>query len=241
MLRVAFYSNNSQFLSEFPKELGAYLGEFAGDSCRFSSYPLFQISLFEPRESPPDLYVVDIRDDPDRDLAFVSQLRRSAGTEVMAVAPGPQWAMAAYDADVTSYLLDPPDAARAGEIILRRFAQRLRPQEAQFSFRTAEGVKVLSAERIVYVEYSNHRLLIHTDLGSQISTTTMRQSFGDATAQLLRDPRFVRTHASFLVNIMHIAQFGQYVLTMDTGATVPVSHARHGEVKRHFTEFFSRA
>lgn len=68
----------------------------------------------------------------------------------------------------------------------------------------------------------------------------MRLSFGKAAEQLLSDPRFVRTHASFLINIMHVTSFGQYAVTMDTGVTVPISHAKKAEVNKRFRQFFNK-
>lgn len=239
MLDVVIYSNDSFFLAEFSKLLTAHLGLFAENVCRFRKSGLFQTSLFDDFGPPPDLCIVDIRDDPDRDLEFARKLRKNAATEIMLVASSSQWAMDAYNMDAMSYMLDPPDIPRAAKIILRRFSQWFAPSSAQFSFKTSGGTQLLAAERIVYVEYSDHRMRIHTDLGKRIDTTTMRSSFGDAAAQLLADPRFVRTHASFLVNIMHISQFGKYVVTTDTGVNVPISHARQPDVKRRFTEFFS--
>lgn len=239
MLDIVIYSNDSFFLAEYTKLLTSHLGLFAEDVCRFRKSGIFQTSLFDDFGPPPDLCIVDIRDEPERDLEFAARLRRNAATEIMLVSNTTQYAMDAYNIDALSYMLDPPDIERSARIILRRFSQWFKPQEAKFSFRTAEGTQLLAAERIVYVEYSDHRMLVHTDLGKRIDTTTMRCSFGDAAAQLLADPRFVRTHASFLVNIMHIGQFGKYVLTTDTGVTVPVSHGRQPDVRRRFTEFFS--
>lgn len=239
MLDIALYSNDSLFLEDVFRELSSRLRGYAREACRFRRFSLAQTSLYEGLEAPADLCIVDIREDPERDLEFAQRLPKSAGTEVMVVAPGPEWAMKAYDADVMSYLTDPPDMDRAAGIILRRFAQRFQPQRLQFSFRTPTGTQVLAADRIVYVEYSDHRLLIYIDLGKCVATTTMRSSFGEAAAQLLADSRFVRTHASFLVNIMHVSRFQQYSLIMDTGASVPVSHAKRPEVKKQFNAFFS--
>lgn len=240
MLDVVIYSSDSFFLAEFSKALSAQLGLFAEGVCKFRKSGLFQTSLFDDFGPPPDLCIVDIRDEPERDLEFARRLRKNAGTELMLVAGTPAHAMAAYDMDAIGYFLYPADAARAAKIILRRFSQWFQPRDTQFSFKTPAGVQLLAAERIVYVEYSDHRMLIHTDIGRRIDTTTMRCSFGEAAASLLADPRFVRTHASFLVNIMHISQFGKYVLIMDNGVNVPISHARQPDVKRHFTEFFNR-
>lgn len=239
MLEIALYGNDSFFLSDFSRELLPRLESSAPGFCRIRQFSMTQLSFYEAEAVPPDLCIVDLRDDPERGLEFVAGLRKKAGTEVMAVAPGPEWAMQAYDADVISYFIDPPDPDRVAALILRRFIHRIEPSQLQFSFRTAEGTQLLAAERIVYVEYSNHRLLIHTDQGRSLTTTTMRASFGEAAARLLEDSRFIRTHASFLVNIMHVTQFGQYVLLMDNGASIPISHAKKAEVKRQFNKFFS--
>lgn len=238
MLEIALYGNDSFFLSEFSRELLNRLESSAPGLCRIRQLSLVQLSFYEEADAPPDLCIVDIRDDPERGLEFVDDLRKKAGTEVMVIAPGPQWAMQAYDADVVSYFLDPPDISRIVPLILRRFIRNTPSQKLQFSFRTAEGTRLLAADRIVYVEYSSHRLLIHTDQNQSITTTTMRSSFGDAAARLLEDSRFIRTHASFLVNITHVTQFGQYVLLMDNGASIPISHAKKAEVKRQFQKFF---
>ena len=240
MLDISLYSNDSFFLAEISRGLSSQFEGYARDSCRFQEFSLAQTSLYESTDDPPDLCIVDIREDPEQAMALIRRLRRTAGTEIMVVAGDPGYAMAAYDADVMSYLLAPPDLRRAAELILRRFAQKFQPRSLQFSFRTPTGTLVLPAEHISYIEYSDHRLLIYTDAGRRLTTCTMRLSFGKAAAQLLDDPRFVRTHASFLVNIMHVTQFGQYAITMDTGAVVPISHAKKTEVARRFNEFFKK-
>lgn len=236
MLTLALYSNDSRFFTDFSRKLAGEIRAYA--PCRMRAFPLFQTSLFRDAEKPPDLCIVDMRDDPERSLRFAASLRQDTATEVIVTAASPDYAMEAYNADILSYLLDPPDPARAAKLILRRFLRSRPAQEAQFSFRSASGIQVLAAERIVYVEYSNHRMSLHTDYGNDVLTNTMRQSFADAASQLLADGRFVRTHASFIVNITHISEFGQAVLLMDTGVTVPVSHAKRREVKEHFNAFF---
>lgn len=238
MATIALYSNDSLFLEGFSQKLGKELRDRAQASFQFRTFPLSQTSLFTNLDKTPDLCIVDLRDDPDRWMHFAAGLRQNAATEVMVVASSPSYAMAAYNADILSYLLDPPDPGRAAEIILRRFMKNLPAEEIQFTFKTASGVQLLSAQRIVYVEYSDHRMIVYTDYGKKLVTNTMRLSFADAAAQLLADSRFVRTHASFIVNIQHISQFGQAVLMMDTGVSVPISHAKRRDVKEHFQRFF---
>ncbi len=239
MEELVLYSNNTDFFGDFGRELTARLENSAPGLFRIHSLPLLQLTFYEEEEAPPSLCIVDIRDDPRRNMEFVRSLKQEKGAEIMVVASGPEWAMQAYNNDVLSYFLDPPDPIRAASLILRRFARSIGAQAPQFSFRTANGRRFLSAEQIVYVEYSNHRLLVHTDRGNTVTTTTMRVSFGEAAARLLEDPRFIRTHASFLVNITHVAQFGQYVLIMDNGASIPISHGKKPEVKKNLYRFFN--
>lgn len=235
MVEISLYSNDSRFLTDTARELGARLGE----AFHITRHSLIQTSLFDETDTVADLYLVDLRDDPEGNLAFIARLRQNQAMEIMVVAAGPEWAMEAYDLDVLSYFPEPFNVARAAQLILRRFATRVPPPETQFPFRTGSGTILLAADRIAFVEYSDHRLILHTDTEKRITTSTMRSSFGQAAAALLADPRFVRTHASFLVNITHVTRFEGFTLQLDTGASVPVSHARKQEVKRQFNDYFS--
>lgn len=238
MLHIALYSNDSQFLNQVPRQISTHLRGFGQDICRYRKYPLFQTSLYEGGDAPRDLCIVDIRDDPERDMAFVRDLTRDASQQVMVLASGPEYAMAAYDADVMAYLLEPFDGARAASLLLRHFSREFHPQENQFSFKTPGGVQALPGKSILYVEYRNHRMLVHTDQGKTLVTSTTRVPFGETAAQLLQDRRFVRTHSGYLVNLLHVTQVRRSSLLLDTGISIPVSRGRSREVKARFRGLF---
>lgn len=238
MLRIALYSNDSQFLAQVPRKISAHLRGFAREVCRYREFPLFQTTLFPGGEAPFDLRIVDIRDDPQRDMEFVRELTQESSRPVMVFAPGPEYAMAAYDADVTAYLVEPFDGARAAALLLRHFSREFLPQESQFSFKTPTGARVLPGEGILYVEYRNHRMLVHTVQGQTVITSVSRTPFGESASQLLEDRRFVRTHAGYLVNLLHVAQLRRSSLLLDNGTSVPVSRGRGREVKARFKALF---
>lgn len=251
MFDMIAYSNDSAFLESFPQQLGAKFAEYAPRLVRVRGISPAQLSLFEEDETPPDLYMVHLGDDPEEMMEWLEHKRLTARGVVMLLAPGPEWAMRAYENEVQYYQVCPPNLSRIAEMILRRFALRTEklakqlPQAADaagaFPVRTAEGTQVLLPEQILYVEYSDHRLRVYLANGTCQVTTTMRQSFTTATEPLLKEPRFVRTHASFVVNIAHVVQFGNYALTLDNGFNVPISHAKKPEVKRKFHQFFDAA
>lgn len=238
MLSIALYSNDSAFLSDFYRGLTAALEAAAGASCRVRRVPIQQTTLFDGGEEPDDLCIVDICDDPERGLEFAKTLGPGSRCEVMLVAPGPELAMAAYDADILAYFTAPADPARAARIVLRRFAQRLHPPGGQVSFPTDGGIQVLPVQRIVFLEYDDHRLILHDDRGRRQITRTMRASFGQIAAQLQADSRFVRTHAAFIVNIQHVERVERQRMVMDTGDRVPIAHGRRRAVRERFSAFF---
>lgn len=238
MLRIALYSNDSQFLAQAPRKIAAHLQDASKEVCRFRGFPLFQTTLFEPGESGFDLSLVDLRDDPARNMEFVRELTRESWQPVMVLAPGPEYAMAAYDADVMAYLVEPFDGARAASLLLRHFSRELLPQENSFSFKTPTGTQVLAGESILFVEYRNHRMLVHTAAPKPLITSVNRIPFGESAAQLLEDRRFVRTHAGYLVNLLHVSQLRRSSLLLDNGACIPVSRGRSREVKDRFQSLF---
>ena len=65
-----------------------------------------------------------------------------------------------------------------------------------------------------------------------------RTPFGESASQLLEDRRFVRTHAGYLVNLLHVAQLRRSSLLLDNGTSVPVSRGRGREVKARFKALF---
>lgn len=249
MFEIIAYSNDSAFLESFPQQLAAKFAEYAPRLVRVRGRSPAQLSLFAEEDIVPDLYFVHLGDDPDSIMGWLEERQLPHLAPVMILAPGADWAMRAYDAEVQFYQRTPPDMNRIAELILRRFSLRRQEEQPplptnateQFAVRTAAGTQVVPFSQIVHVEYSGHRLLLHLTGGKRLATTTMRLSFGDAAAPLLRDARFVRTHASFLVNISHVVQFGAYALTMDSGVTVPVSHAKKAEVKRKFSTYYAAA
>lgn len=189
-------------------------------------------------DAPRDLCIVDIRDDPERDMAFVRDLTRDASQQVMVLASGPEYAMAAYDADVMAYLVEPFDGARAASLLLRHFSREFHPQENQFSFKTPGGVQGPAGKEhpLCGIPEPSHAGPHRS--GKTLVTSTTRMPFGETAAQLLQDRRFVRTHSGYLVNLLHVTQVRRSSLLLDTGISIPVSRGRSREVKARFRGLF---
>lgn len=238
MISVSFCSDDSAYFQSFSQEMALHVKAFSQEELQPAFFPLDPACAADAAAFGP-FCMVDLRQNPEKGLELAKSLALYRDCLVMVVAEDERLAMKAYNADVSSYFLDPPDPERAARHLLRGLVWSPSAEPRAFSFKTSSGVRVFSAEQIVYLEYYNHRLVIHTNLGETVTTTTTRLSFGQAAAGLLADERFVRTHASFIVNLLHISEFGLSVLLMDTGASVPLSHSKRKEVKERLEALFA--
>lgn len=239
MINIALYGNNDKLLEEIEQKLSAGLRFTGNEFFSVNRVDFFQLSLFENQH---DLFIIDITDNPEKGLAFAKDLKIDPTVEFLFVASSPSYAMSAFDLDALSYLLLPLDFKRLTQIVIRRFAPENRHDEKKFTFRTTSGVRVVPANRISYIEYKNHRMKVVLDTAEEIITSTMRLSFSDAAAEILADPRFVRSHASFIVNVSHIVEYGSSFITLkrpnEDRKIVPVSHAKHSTVKAHIMDYY---
>ncbi len=58
--------------------------------------------------------------------------------------------------------------------------------------------------------------------------------------EMLKGQGFLRTHKSFLVNMVHIRNINSYILTLDNGREMSVPKARYKQVKQEYTLFAGR-
>lgn len=237
MVNIALYGSNDRLLDELEGKLLENFRFTGTDYYRFQRLSFYQTSLFE---GVYDLFIIDITEHAERGLAFIKDLKMSQGVEVIFIAAKPAFAMDAYDLDGLAYLLTPPDYSRLARIILKRFPPKKNATDGQsVTFNTSEGVRVVNMDRIVYIKYTNHRMNIVLDDGITVTTSSMRISFSAAAKDVLANPDFVRSHASYIVNISHIVEFGSAFITLDSKSLIPVSHAKHSAVKKRILEYFS--
>ena len=71
-----------------------------------------------------------------------------------------------------------------------------------------------------------------------VTVKTLRTSFQEETAQLLTDPRFFQSGASFIVNLHYVAAVEKSALRMDSGELVPLARGRSSRAKQQWREYW---
>lgn len=239
MINIALYGSNDKLLDDISQKLSANLHFTGHDYFRIHRVTYFQTTLFEDMY---DLFIIDITEKVERGLTFAQDLKKDPKIEIIFVASRPSFAMDAYDLDALAYFLVPIDFHRLNNAIFKRFSPSFENDDKNgkgtFPIKTVEGLSLIPAARITYLEYADHRIRAVLDTGDTVVSSTMRVSFMECAKEILADPRFVRTHASFIVNIEHIRELGKRNIILDTKASIPISHAKHSEVKKQILQFF---
>lgn len=113
------------------------------------------------------------------------------------------------------------------ETILHRL--KLKGHKVKYSF--IEGEKELLTGKLYYVESREHKLVFHMSTG-QLHLYGKLDDIEDD----LVDYGFIRIHKSYLLNIKHIQELGNYKAKLKTGDWLPIPREKYRHVKERYFE-----
>lgn len=235
MINIALYGHNEKFLGELRDRLTASLSAFGQEFIKIQHLSHFQTSLFT---DSIDFYIIDISSESEKGLQFASDIKSVSITEIIFISSDPKYAITAFELDAIGFYMIPIDVDSLSRKLLSHLSKPQENDKNPVFFKTITGVTIIPSQRITHIEYSNHKMNIFLDTGETFQTTTMRQSFTVATENILRFSCFVRTHASFIVNLSHLSALKSSEITLNGNITVPISHAKYPAVKKHIMDFF---
>lgn len=110
-----------------------------------------------------------------------------------------------------------------------------RPPLERIAFTTPDHLLFTDKDKIVCFESGNNSTKVFLSTGEKITISkTLKE-----VEKFLRDPNFIRTHASFLVNIRHVNKLtrgDKGYIVMSNNQRVAISRKR----KNDFLELFSK-
>ena len=105
--------------------------------------------------------------------------------------------------------------------------------------RCDEGIVSLRLFDIAYVECIRHVHHFHLTDKTVLVANTTRHSFITAMAPLLKDPRFLATHRSFIINLSYVSRLSANGAVMCEDSVIPIAKARYAEVKNRYLAFLA--
>lgn len=189
-----------------------------------------------------DLYLLDVLM-PGMDGIELARTLRRRGERgpVLYLTTSLEHAIPAFSVRALDYLVKPVeerDLFRALDDAVAALGSRV---DTATVVHTAEGDCRVGLGDISYVEVTGHVLHFHLAGGRVLRSRAVRIPFTQAVADLSSDPRFLRPHQSYLVNLRYVNRLQPNEFVLDGGQRVPISRLRYAEVRRAYLEYLARS
>jgi len=223
MVRIAVCDDSEKELREISALAAEYLAA-RGDAgtVRAFSHPDELLRACETQSF--HLYLLDMVMPMLSGLELGRAIRRqSADAQIIFITTEPGFALDAYAVNPLHYLLKPvqKDALfSALELTVKKAGGGV---ETAVTIRTKDGLRTIPADRIACCEYVRHSVVYTLADGERTETLSLRESFAEHIAPLLRDRRFLQPHAAFAVNMSCVERLDRAGFALRGGAFVPVS------------------
>ncbi|WP_202883013.1 LytR/AlgR family response regulator transcription factor [[Clostridium] symbiosum] len=234
-MKIAVCDDDREVLSR----LSRYIREYAGKNLLDYTVLEFESGelLLEAAAADPDIRILflDIYMTPLSGMELAEKLRDS-GNEcaIIFVTISTDHYAGSYEVNAVHYLVKPITSDRI-DAAMARCGQFLSASAKCATFLSGGKELRIPLNQIRFVEVFRNRTVIHA--GSLIS---LRCTLENAARQL-DDPRFLRTHRSYLVNMDYIArQCGNDIL-LKTGETVPLSRAGEKIFEREYGRYLTNS
>lgn len=166
---------------------------------------------------------------PPSGLTAAAELRRRGRRTPLAfVARTAAHAYNAYRVDAMQYFMLP---LRQDDF----FAFMNRAVEPEYApnmvVATAAGLRVIAYAEIEYLECTHHVVHFHLATGEDVVSLSLRVSFSEMAAPLLKDGRFYQPHRSYVVNLAAAKRLSPGELLMGSGARIPIPRGHDSDMR----------
>lgn len=144
----------------------------------------------------------------------------------------PDFAVDSYDVGASGYLLKPHRYDKFCTVMDQLL---MRYKEPVFQIKNRSKIIQLPIGDILYIDSSNSKCTVHCQDGS---LHNVYRRLDDIEADL-SDPRFLRCHQSFLVNMDYIQSAGQE-FTLTSGDTVLIRKRNQRAVRDTYSDYINR-
>lgn len=147
------------------------------------------------------------------------------------------FALEAYDANPTHYLLKPLEEDRffrAMDLAVKNVEESDRETVV---IKTKSGYQTLEVEEILYMEYTNHTVRFVMKREIEWITTTIKGNFTEYVKSLIASESFIKTHMSYVVNMDGVEKISSDGFKMENGDMIPISRSQYGSVRDSYLDY----
>lgn len=150
--------------------------------------------------------------------------------DIVFLTSSPEFACDSYRVHALDYLLKPVDREQLFPLLDRLCLREQRPQEA-LTLKTGTTIIRVPFSHISFVEVISKRLYFNLANGDVREVTGSMKTYEQP---LLSRQEFMRVHRSYIVNMLHTAEFSSNCIRTLSGKTVPVSRLLYPQLQKDY-------
>lgn len=190
-------------------------------------------------EGPFDLYILDIVMPELSGIELGMRLREleNHGT-IIYLTISPEYAVDSYAARAFYYLIKPVAPEQLYPVLDRAVAEMEKQKAACITVKTKDSLHRVRMDDILYAELSNRTVHYYLANGERLDSVTVRGTFRDEVAPLLKDSRFFLCGASFVANLFYVTAVDKSCFQMDGGKRVPLSRPLSAQARQRWHDYW---
>lgn len=194
---------------------------------------------FSKEFCPFHLVIMNVRVDRERGIETAMQMRRNQYHGYLVFySDSSHQALASYMVKAYDYLLQPVTPGALGSV-LRAVCRELNAKSGPLlSIYMKNGVYMIRHQDIMFLESSNHKLILYYRNGEVIRFTGKLDEFSRQ-FQSAGLRRFIRCHKSYLVNSDFILKIETDSFLLKNGRRIPISRSCKSEAFADFMNYCS--
>lgn len=184
------------------------------------------------------LYILDIVMPMVSGLELGKEIRcLDREAQIIYATTEPQFALQAYAASPINYLIKPIDSKQLFDTLDLAIAKADYAEEQTFVVKAVGSLRVLRLSELVCCEYRSHAVIFNLTNGEAVLSRTIRESFSDYCAPILKDKHFLQCHSAFVVNMRRVERFAKDSFVMLGGKTVPIAAKQYPAVRDAYMDY----
>lgn len=183
-----------------------------------------------------DIYILDIIM-PDMNGIQLGKAIRQKNAEafIIFLTTSKDYALESYSVKAFSYLIKPAVRENVTAELADCFSRIDKPSE-RFVLKCSTGTVSVSADDIVYIEYYNHRMIYRIAGGKTLESVYFRGTFDSVITDYIENGSFIKSSASYLVNMKHIKTVNNIGFIMSDGTVLTVTR-KYAEARKKYIDY----
>lgn len=237
MLRIAICDDQLKELEAIDEHITEYLETYALEAeVKEFSHPDKLLTTMKVESF--HLYILDIVMPMVNGLELGKEIRRlDREAQIIYATTEPQFALQAYAASPINYLVKPIDRQQLFETLTLAISKADLAEEETFNVKTAGNLRVIKLSDIACCEYRAHAVAFSLTNGEEVVSRTIRESFSEYTAPILKNRHFLQCHTSFVINMRRVERFAKDSFTLRGGKSAPIAAKQYSAVRDAYMDY----